>query len=119
MNNYVDPEFFIAFDHYKAMLEQYGDDHLITERVFLLTLHYTPDNIKAEMNAKAKELNLLAPTSGHLNKGKPVYILEEIAKHFGISFEEAEQQLLRMMDNREKVGFSSDGILADTHVNCM
>ncbi|MFW2001035.1 hypothetical protein [Acinetobacter ursingii] len=27
MNNYVDPEFFKAFDHYKAMLDQYGEHH--------------------------------------------------------------------------------------------
>lgn len=61
MNRLVNPEFFKAFDHYKAMLEQYGEDHPITEQAFLLTLHYTPDHIKNEMHKKAKELNLLPP----------------------------------------------------------
>lgn len=117
MNNYVNPEFFKAFDYYKTMLEQYGDDHPITQQAFLLTLHYTPDHIKAEMDAKAKELNLLPPASGYTDDGEPVYSLQDIAKHFGISFEEAEQHLLGMMDNRKKVGLSNDGVLIDIHVN--
>lgn len=109
MNNHVDPEFFKAFDHYKKMVEQYGDDHPITEQALLLTLHYTPEHIKAEMNAKAKELNLLPPPSGYTDDGEPMFSLEDIAKHFGISFEEAEQRLLQMMDNRQQVGLSNDG----------
>ncbi|AXY58832.1 hypothetical protein [Acinetobacter sp. WCHAc010052] len=111
MNNHVNPEFFKAFDHYKAMLKQYGEGHPITEQAFMLTLHYTPEHIKAEMDAKAKELNLLPPVSGYTDEGEPMYSLEDIAKHFGISFEEAEQQLLQMIDNRQQVGLSNDGVL--------
>lgn len=119
MTEHVDPEFFKAFDHYKAMLEQYGERHPITEQAFMMTLHYTPEHIKAEMNAKAKELNLLPPPSGYTDEGDPMYSLEDIAKHLGISFEEAEQQLLKMMDNRQQVGLSNDGILinSDIHIN--
>ncbi|MBF8327862.1 hypothetical protein I1V93_12405, partial [Acinetobacter baumannii] len=43
--------------------------------------------------------------------------LEDIAKHFGISFEEAEQQLLKMMDNRQQVGLSNDGVLIDSNIH--
>ena len=119
MTKHVDPEFFKAFDHYKAMIEQYGEHHPITEQAFMMTLHYTPEHIKAEMNAKAKELNLLPPPSGYTDEGDPMYSLEDIAKHFGISFEEAEQQLLKMMDNRQQIGLSNDGILinSDIHIN--
>lgn len=119
MTEHVDPEFFKAFDHYKAMLKQYGERHPITEQAFMMTLHYTPEDIKAEMNAKAKELNLLPPPSGYTDEGDPMYSLEDIAKHLGISFEEAEQQLLKMMDNRQQVGLSNDGILinSDIHIN--
>ena len=101
------------------MLKQYGEGHPITEQAFMLTLHYTPEHIKAEMNAKAKELNLLPPVSGYTDDGEPMYRLEDIAKHFGISFEEAEQQLLKMMDNRQKVGLPNDGVLinSDIHIN--
>lgn len=119
MTEHINPEFFKAFDHYKAMLKQYGERHPITEQAFMMTLHYTPEHIKAEMNAKAKELNLLPPPSGYTDEGDPMYSLEDIAKHLGISFEEAEQQLLKMMDNRQQVGLSNDGILinSDIHIN--
>ena len=117
MNKHIDPEFFKAFDHYKAMLEQYGDDHPITEQALILTMHYTPEHIKEEMHQKAKELNLLPPPSGYTDDGEPMYRLEDIAKHFGISFEEAEQHLLQMMDNRQKVGLPNDGILINPNSN--
>ena len=117
MNKPVNPEFFKAFDHYKNMVKQYGNDHPITEQAFLLTLHYTPDHIKAEMDAKAKELNLLPPVSGYTDDGKPMYRLEDTAKHLGISFEEAEQHLLRMMDNRQQVGLSNDGVLINSNIH--
>ncbi|MFW2122220.1 hypothetical protein ACG94O_04360 [Acinetobacter ursingii] len=116
MNNHVDPEFFKAFDHYKNMVAQYGDDHPITEQAFLLTLHYTPEHIKTEMDAKAKELNLLPPPSGYTDDGEPMFSLEDIAKHLGISFEEAEQSLLRMLDNRQQVRLSNDGVYANSDV---
>ena len=119
MNKHAPPEFFKAFDHYKAMIKQYGDDHPITEQALMLTMHYTPKHIKAEMHQKAKELNLLLPPSGYTDDGEPMYQLEDIAKHFGITFEEAEQRLLQMMDNRQQVGLSNDGVLinSDIHIN--
>ena len=119
MIKHVDPEFFKAFDHYKAMLAQYGEHHPITEQALILTMHYTPEHIKEEMHQKAKELNLLPPPSGYTDDGEPMYQLEDIAKHFGISFEEAEQRLLQMMDNRQQVGLSNDGVLinSDIHIN--
>ena len=117
MNKYVNPEFFKAFDHYKAMLAQYGEHHPITEQALILTMHYTPEHIKEEMHQKAKELNLLPPPSGYTDDGEPMYQLEDIAKHFGISFEEAEQRLLQMMDNRQQVGLSNDGILINPNSN--
>ena len=117
MIEHVDPEFFKAFEHYKAMLAQYGEHHPITERALILTMHYTPEHIKEEMHQKAKELNLLPPPSGYTDDGEPMYQLEDIAKHFGISFEEAEQQLLQMMDNRQKVGLSNDGVLVDSKIS--
>ena len=117
MNKHASPEFFKAFDHYKAMLAQYGEHHPITEQALILTMHYTPEHIKEEMHQKAKELNLLPPPSGYTDDGEPMYQLEDIAKHFGISFEEAEQRLLQMMDNRQKVGLSNDGVLINPNSN--
>ena len=117
MNKTVNPEFFKAFDHYKAMVKQYGDDHPITEQALILTMHYTPEHIKAEMHQKAKELSLLPPVSGYTDEGEPMYSLEDIAKHFGTSVEDAEQQLLQMMDNRQQVGLSNDGVLINPNIH--
>jgi hypothetical protein len=117
MKNYTPPEFFQAFDHYKNMVKQYGDDHPITEQALMLTLHYTPEHIKEEMHQKAKELNLLPPVSAYTDDGEPMFSLEDIAKHFGISFEEAEQQLLNMLDNRHAVGLSNDGVLINSNIH--
>ena len=117
MIEHVDPEFFKAFDHYKAMLEQYGNDHPITEQAFMLTLHYMPEHIKAEMHEKAKELNLLPSVSGYTDDGQPMYRLEDIAKHLDLSIEDAEQRLLQMMDNRNEVGLSNDGILINSNIH--
>ena len=117
MIKHVDPEFFKAFDHYKAMLAQYGEHHPITEQALILTMHYTPEHIKEEMHQKAKELNLLPPVSGYTDEGDPMYSLEDIAKHFDISFEEAEQRLLQMMDNRQQVGLSNDGVLINSNIH--
>ncbi len=117
MIKHVDPEFFKAFDHYKAMLAQYGEHHPITEQALILTMHYTPEHIKAEMRQKAKELNLLPPPSGYTDDDEPMYQLEDIAKHFGITFEEAEQRLLQMMDNRQQVGLSNDGVLINSNIH--
>lgn len=117
MNNHVNPEFFKAFDHYKNMVKQYGDDHPITQQAFMLTLHYTPEHIKVEMDAKAKELNLLPPVSGYTDDGEAMYRLEDIAKHLDMSVEDAEQHLLQMMDNRQQVGLSNDGILINSNIH--
>ena len=117
MNNHVNPEFFKAFDHYKNMVKQYGNDHPITEQAFTLTLHYTPEHIKAEMHEKAKELNLLPSVSGYTDDGQPMYRLDDIAKHLDMSVEDAEQHLLQMMDNRNEVGLSNDGILINSNIH--
>ena len=117
MKTHTPPEFFQAFDHYKNMVKQYGDDHPITEQALMLTLHYTPEYIKAEMHQKAKELSLLPPVSGYTDEGEVMYSLEDIAKHFGMSIEEAEQQLSQMMDNRQQVGLSNDGILINSNIH--
>ncbi len=117
MNKHVHPEFFKAFDHYKAMLEHYGEYHPITEQALILTMHYMPEYIKAEMHQKAKELNLLPPVSAYTDDGEPMYRLEDIVRHLGITFEEAEQQLLQMMNNRQKVGLSNDGVLMNSNIH--
>lgn len=117
MNKLTPPEFYKAFDHYKNMVKQYGDDHPITEQAFILTMHYTPEHIKKEMHQKAQELNLLPPVSGYTDDGQAMYRLDDVAKHAGISLEEAEQHLQRITDNSHKAGLPGDGIAFNSNIN--
>ncbi|MDV2440219.1 hypothetical protein QR665_12175 [Acinetobacter gerneri] len=113
MIEHVNPEFFKAFEHYKAMLEQFGKDHPITERAFLLTLHYTPEHIKKEMHQKAKELGLLPKPSGYLDNGTAVYAIEDIAKQLRISIEEAQAQLDNLLQIEQQLGIVTGVTLVD------
>lgn len=117
MNEYVHPEFLKAHDHYQAMVKQYGDDHPITQQAFTLVLHYAPEHIKKEMDAKAKELGLLPPVGGYTDDGEPMYSLEAIAKHFGMKVEDAEQTLLQVMESRRKAGLPNDALFIDPNTN--
>ena len=45
-----------------------------------------------------------------------MYSLNDIAKHFGVSFEETERKLLQMLDNRKQVGLSNDAVLVNSNI---
>ena len=117
MNKHANPEFIKAYDHYQAMLKHYGDDHSITQQAFTLVLHHTPEHVKDEMDAKAKELNLLPPISGYTDDDQPMYRLEDIAKHLDMSVEDVEKQLLQVMESRQKLGLSNDAIFMGSKIN--
>ena len=113
MNKHPHPEFIKALNHYNAMVKQYGDDHPITQQAFTLVLHYTPEHIKEEMDAKAKELNLIPPVSGYTDEGEPLYSIDAIAKHFGMTVEETEQHLFKVLESRKKAGLPNDALFID------
>lgn len=116
MNNQtVNPEFRKAMEHYRAMVQQYGEEHPIAMQAFMLAFEYSPQWMKDEAYAMAEEY--LPKPSGYLDNGEPVYSLADIAKHHDIPFEQAEQDLLNMMQNRKELGLSNDGILTDAHIN--
>ena len=119
MKNHTSPEFIKACNHCMDMLNQYGEHHPNTEQAFMLVLHHMPEHVKAEMNAKAKELNLLPPVSGYTDDGVPICTVEDIAKHLGMSPDETEQHIFQMMDTRQKAGLSNEGILiaSDSKIN--
>lgn len=118
MNKYVNPKFLKAFKHYEAMAKKYGENHPTTTEAFLTALNYAPEHIKAKIDAKAKELNLLPDPSQYTADGEPIYKLEDIAQHLGMSYEEAERLLFDVMNNRQKAGLSNEGIVihSNTHL---
>lgn len=115
MTNSLEQNFLNAYQHYQNMLKQYGEDHPITQNAFMLTWHYSPESLKKEIYQEAQ--NLLPKASGYLDDNSPIYSLEDMAKHFGISYEEAEQKLLTLMDNRKQLGLSNDGILINSNIH--
>ena len=116
MNNInMHPEFFKAMNHYRAMVKQYGEEHPITMQAFMLAFEYSPQHLKDEAYKMAEQY--LPKPSGCLDNGQPVYNLQDIADHHGITFEEAETNLLNMMQQREELGLSTDGVLINANVN--
>lgn len=111
----IHPEFFKAMNHYKAMVKQYGEEHPITMQAFMLAFEYSPQQLKDEA-FKMAEQHLPKP-SGCLESGQPVYNLQDIADHNGVTFEEAEKNLLNMMQQRKELGLSTNGILINATVN--
>ncbi len=115
MTNSSDQNFLSAYQHYQNMVKQYGEDHPITQQAFMLAWHYSPKFLKEEIYQEAQDL--LPKPSGYLDDNSPIYSLEDLAKHFGISFEEAEQKLLKLMDDHEQLGLSNDGILINSNIH--
>ena len=114
-NEAVNPEFFQAMNHYKEMVKQYGEEHLITMQAFMLAFEYSPQHLKDEAFKMAEQY--LPKPSGCLDNGQPVYNLKDLADHNGVTFEEAEMNLLSMMQQRKELGLSTDGVLINANVN--
>ena len=111
----INPEFFKALNHYKAMVKLHGEEHPITMQAFMLAFEYSPQYLKDEA-FKMAEQHLPKP-SGCLDSGQPVYNLQDIADHCSVTFEEAEMNLLSMMQQRKELGLSTDGVLINANVN--
>ena len=111
----IHPEFFKAMAHYRAMVQQYGEEHSITMQAFMLAFECSPQHLKDEAFKMAEQY--LPKPSGCLDNGQPVYNLQDLADHNGVTFEEAEKNLLNMMQQRKELGLSTDGVLINTAVN--
>lgn len=109
MKEQLSQRFLTAFDHYKKMVQQHGQDHPLAEKAILLTLEYAPQWLKDEASQQAKQV--LPQPSGYLDDGSPVYNIEEIAQKFGISVDQAEKQLAKILKQRKELGLNNDGLL--------
>ena len=116
MNNMnIHPEFFKAMANYRATVQQYGEEHPIAMQAFMIAFELSPQHLKDEAYKMAEQY--LPKPSGCLDNGQPVYNLKDIADHHGMTFEEAETNLLNMMQQRKELGLSTDGVLINTAVN--
>lgn len=96
MNEPVNPAFFTEFDKYKRIVKKYGEDSDQAIEQFMKVFELSPESIKQEAHAKAKELDLIPPPSGYSDDGNPLYNVADLAKHFGLSESEVIADIERM-----------------------
>ena len=96
MNEPVNPAFFAEFDKYKRIVEKHGEDSEQAINQFMKVFELSPESIKQEAHAKAKELDLIPPPSGYSDDGNPLYNVADLAKHFGLSESEVIADIERM-----------------------
>ena len=93
MNEPINPAFFTEFDKYKRIVEKHGEDSDQAINQFMKVFELSPEYIKQEAHAKAKELDLIPPTSGYSDEGEPLYSIADVANHFGVSESEVIERL--------------------------
>ena len=96
MNEPINPAFFAEFDKYKHIVEKHGENSDQAINQFMKVFELSPESIKQEAHAKAKELDLIPPPSGYSDDGNPLYNVADLAKHFGLSESEVIADIERM-----------------------
>ena len=87
------PEFIQAMNDYDNIVTRYGIDSEQEKAQFIKMLRLAPKSLQAEIRGKAKELDLIPPTSGYSDDGEPLYSVADVANHFGVSESEVIAQL--------------------------
>lgn len=100
-----------AVHHHLKLVEALGQDHPETKRAMLVAMELAPDEIQAQLTAKAKELDLIPEAMGYLADGSPMFSLHDMAKKLGMSTEEAESALKEIMAEREALGLPSEVLI--------
>lgn len=71
-----------------SAIEQFGQDSDQARMAMAKAIQFLPDDIKADLDAKAREMGLMPPASGYTTDGQPVFTVEALASHFGMDPEE-------------------------------
>lgn len=105
------PAFTQAMQRYQRIEAQHGEDSEQARYAFTQAMLKAPDWFQDEANVIAEKMGLMpAQPSGYSDEGEPLYTLEDLAKTLGISYEEAEAQMHKLIDQRNAAGLSIDGI---------
>ena len=90
------PAFIQAMNDYDNIVNRYGMDSEQEKAQFIKLLSLAPKSLQNEINAKAKELDLIPQPSGYSDTGEPLYNVADIAKHFGLTESEVIADIERM-----------------------
>jgi hypothetical protein len=105
------PAFLEAVNKHLQLVDTLGQDHPETMRAMLLVMEHAPKAFLDDMGRMAAEMGLVPQTSGYLDDGTPVVSLEDMAKHLGLSLEEAEESMKSFLADREALGLSNAGFM--------
>lgn len=105
------PIFDYLFDQYKQLHRDGLTETEKGRRLFMEMMHYAPAEYLAVANQIAEEMNLLPEPDGYLDDGTPMISQSALAKHHGLSMEEAGEMVEQFMADREALGLSNDGII--------
>lgn len=70
---------------------KFGEESEQFRRAVVQCIEYFPDEVKADLDAKARELGLMPAASGYTADNQPVFTAEALAKHFGMEPEQVMQ----------------------------
>ncbi|MDD2743388.1 MAG: hypothetical protein PHV02_14060 [Rhodocyclaceae bacterium] len=107
------PIFDYLFSRYK---ELHNDGRGETDEgrlLFIEMMHYAPPEYLAVANQIADEMNLAPEPDCYTDDGTPLISLDALAKHHGLSMDEAGVMVERFMSDRESLGLSNAGIVKD------
>ena len=108
------PAFTQAMRAYERIAKIHGEDSEQARDAFTQAMLKAPDWFKDEVGEMVEEMGLIPEKpSGYSDSGEALYTLADLAKKLEISFEEAEKQMQRLMQQREKAGLSNECFIHD------
>ena len=112
------PAFTQAMRAYERIAKIYGEESEQARDAFTAAMMKAPRWFQDEANAMAQEMGLIPEhPSGYSDDGQPLYTLDDLAKTLGISYEEAEAQTHKLLEQRRAAGLSNDGVLINDGSN--
>ena len=101
------PKFVAAMEALERIPEVERDTHPAVADLIAQLMAYAPEPLKAIFSAKAHELGLFPKTEFYTEDGKPVYTIVQLAKHLGISLEEAIRMAERLYEEHPDLAWSA------------
>lgn len=96
------PEFLKALQELDRLRRELGEAQYDKDprviQCMVKALRYAPDDLKAVVDAKARELDLYPAASGYLDNGEPVFSDVQIAEKLGVSLEEVHATIAKNPD---------------------
>ncbi|MCH7379357.1 MULTISPECIES: helix-turn-helix domain-containing protein [Acinetobacter] len=102
------PEFSEAMETYKAMLDANNGVETDEARAqFAKVMLLAPDWFNDIAMAEIDKMDLLPKPTHYLDSGEPVFSVEQIAKHLGVSVDDAQKSLDMLIDKRTELGLET------------